>query len=1058
MGRDVRVARWVATVAGLVGFVLSALTPVLPVVQTTADLEWPQNDRLVNVVSPLITLTPVSLTATVPCTVIGAMPASGGLIFGTAPADGKQATLNGLFVRVTQARVEVIARNVVIGSATRTEARGPECERLVVTSSQEGTFADFQGLRSSDGSPRRSGFTDPNLRPQIVGIFTDLTGPAPPGLSMSAVIDTRFSSTPSAVKLAAMLIGILATVVALLALWRLDRVDGRRMQRLVPTRWRTFTVIDATVIAVSAIWYVIGAGSSDDGYQMQMARVAGHAGYMSNYFRWFGSPEDPFGWYYNVLALMTKVSDASLWIRLPDLICALLCWLLLSREVLPRLGPAVIGNRAAVWAAALVLLAAWMAFNNGLRPEGQIAFGALATYVLIERAIITSRVTPAALAVVTAAFTLGIQPTGLIAVAALIAGGRPLIRVIVKRHRIVGTWPLVAPLMAAGVVVLTIVFADQTIASVLEATKVRTAIGPSQPWYTENLRYFYLILPTTDGSLSRRFAFMITAVCLFPSMLLLLRRKRIAGVPRGPAWRLMGMILGTIFFLTFTPTKWVHHFGLFAAVGAAMAALATVLLGPSVLRSARNRMAVLAAVLFVVAVCFASTNGWWYVSSYGAPFNDDTPRLGPVAISTILFALCVIVALYAGWLHVAPPRSPEPIISRVLTRAPVPWVAALMVVVFLASMTIGVVREYPTYSNGWANLRGLAGGCGLADDVLVEPDVNTGFLAPLPGDYGSLGPLGGIGPTGFTANGVPEHILSEAVWKSDPQPGTDYDWDAPTALPTPGINGSSVPLPYGLDPARVPVAGSFAMGAQQQATLTSAWYQLPAANDAHPLVVVTAAGTITGTSVLRGRTDSQTVALEYGRTGPNGTPQAQGRLSPYDIGPQPSWRSLRFPRNQIPTDATYVRIVAEDRSLSVGDWLAVTPPRVPQLRTLQQYLGSTQPILLDWMVGLVFPCQHPMLHVNGVTEVPKYRISPDYPAKLQNPDTWQEGRNGGLLGITDLLLRAHVMPTYLSHDWGRDWGSLRRLDTIDDAEPARLHLDTATRTGLWTPGPIRIAP
>ena len=75
-----------------------------------------------------------------------------------------------------------------------------------------------------------------------------------------------------------------------------------------------------------------------------MARVADHAGYMSNYFRWFGSPEDPFGWYYNLLALMTHVSDASIWIRLPDLICALVCWLLLSREVLPRLGPAVVGQ------------------------------------------------------------------------------------------------------------------------------------------------------------------------------------------------------------------------------------------------------------------------------------------------------------------------------------------------------------------------------------------------------------------------------------------------------------------------------------------------------------------------------------------------------------------------------------------------------------------------------------------------------------------------------------------------------------------------------------------
>lgn len=106
-----------------------------------------------------------------------------------------------------------------------------------------------------------------------------------------------------------------------------------------------------------------------------MARVAGHAGYMSNYFRWFGSPEDPFGWYYNLLAWMTHVSDASIFIRLPDLIAALVCWLLLSREVLPRLGPAVATSRPALWAAAMVLMAAWFPFNNGLRPEPIIAVG-----------------------------------------------------------------------------------------------------------------------------------------------------------------------------------------------------------------------------------------------------------------------------------------------------------------------------------------------------------------------------------------------------------------------------------------------------------------------------------------------------------------------------------------------------------------------------------------------------------------------------------------------------------------------------------------------------------
>ena len=206
--------------------------------------------------------------------------------------------------------------------------------------------SDREGLTADQGKEQRSGFPDPNLRPAIVGVFTDLTGPAPPGLTFSATIDTRFSTRPTALKLAAMLLAIAATIVAVAALWRLDRLDGRRMHRWIPQRWRTFTAVDVTVVAGFLVWHVIGANSSDDGYILGMARVADHAGYMSNYFRWFGSPEDPFGWYYNVLALMTHVSDASIWMRLPDLICALLCWLLLSREVLPRLGPAVDGQPA----------------------------------------------------------------------------------------------------------------------------------------------------------------------------------------------------------------------------------------------------------------------------------------------------------------------------------------------------------------------------------------------------------------------------------------------------------------------------------------------------------------------------------------------------------------------------------------------------------------------------------------------------------------------------------------------------------------------------------------
>src|ERR1700754_2626731 len=101
---DVKVARWVATIAGLIGFVLSVATPLLPVVQTTATLNWPQQGQLNNVTAPLISQVPVSMTVTVPCEVIRSMPPAGGTVLSTAPKDGKQAQLQSLFVHVNTHR------------------------------------------------------------------------------------------------------------------------------------------------------------------------------------------------------------------------------------------------------------------------------------------------------------------------------------------------------------------------------------------------------------------------------------------------------------------------------------------------------------------------------------------------------------------------------------------------------------------------------------------------------------------------------------------------------------------------------------------------------------------------------------------------------------------------------------------------------------------------------------------------------------------------------------------------------------------------------------------
>ena len=53
-GRDYRTAKIVAVIAGLLGALLAIATPFLPVEQTTAKLNWPQNAVLDSVTAPLI--------------------------------------------------------------------------------------------------------------------------------------------------------------------------------------------------------------------------------------------------------------------------------------------------------------------------------------------------------------------------------------------------------------------------------------------------------------------------------------------------------------------------------------------------------------------------------------------------------------------------------------------------------------------------------------------------------------------------------------------------------------------------------------------------------------------------------------------------------------------------------------------------------------------------------------------------------------------------------------------------------------------------------------------
>ena len=1070
-GTNHRTARLIAIVAGLLGAVLAVATPLLPVTQTTAELNWPQDGVLASVDAPLIGYVATDLEISVPCSVAaglaGPQNRDRNVLLSTVPTQAPKAVDRGLLIERVNNDLLVIVRNTPVVSAPLSQVLSPQCERLTFTAHADKVTGEFVGLEQGPGTipaedpgdPLRGERSGYDFRPQIVGVFTDLSGRAPPGLEFSATLDTRYSSTPTLLKMLAMIVGVAMTVIALGALHVLDTADGRRVKRFLPPRWWSLRPLDGVVAAVLVWWHFVGANTADDGYILTMARVSEHAGYMANYYRWFGTPEAPFGWYYDLLALWSQVSTHSVWMRLPTLLMALACWWVISREVIPRLGHAVKTTPAAAWTAAGLFLAFWLPLNNGLRPEPIIALGILLTWCSVERGVATSRLLPVAIAIIIGALTLFSGPTGIAAVGALLVAVGPLKTIVAAHTSRFGYFALLAPILAACTVTIILIFRDQTLVGELQASAFKSAVGPSLSWFDEHIRYERLFTTSPDGSVARRFAVLTLLLALGVSVAMSLRKFKIPGTAVGPSRRIIGITIISFLALMFTPTKWTHHFGVFAGLAGSLGALAAVAVTAVAMRSRRNRSVFAATVLFAMALSFATVNGWWYVSNFGVPWSNEFPewRFG---FTTMLLGLSVLALLGAAWFHftgrdVSPPGAlHRPSRRQRIMQAPLAIATWVLVLFEVTSLTLAMVDQYPAWSVGRSNLEALTGKtCGMAEDVLVEQDPNAGMLTPV---GVPVGDGLSVSAQGFGPNGVPSDLSADELMSgpgtatnfADTPEGDDQAGEAGTEGGTTaaaGVNGSRARLPFDLDPAGTPVMGSWRSGTQQPAELRSAWYRLPPRDEAGPLITVAAAGRFDpGEVVLQWATDEQAAADEPG-----------GSVGFADVGAAPAWRNLRAPMSAIPQDATQVRLVASDDDLSPQHWIALTPPRVPQLRTLQDVVGSQDPVLLDWLVGLAFPCQRPYDHRYGVVEVPQWRILPDrFGAEANSPV--MDNLGGGPLGITELLLRATTVPTYLKDDWFRDWGALQQLTPYyPDAEPARLDLGSTTRSGLWSPAPLR---
>ena len=199
--------------------------PFLPVNQVQSSFNWPQDDDLTSVQAPLISYVPQDVDITVPIKEVRNLDNGATNILSTLPQESTEATLRGLFVRSTDDSLDVVVRNVVPLTIQKDAlAKLPDDAKLRITSNYESTRSWVPDAEKSLGYALDSTIDD-DVRPALTGIYTDIknteknsNNTIDAGFQAHVTVDSRFTSSPSAIKYLAIFVGIIATAISLYCL------------------------------------------------------------------------------------------------------------------------------------------------------------------------------------------------------------------------------------------------------------------------------------------------------------------------------------------------------------------------------------------------------------------------------------------------------------------------------------------------------------------------------------------------------------------------------------------------------------------------------------------------------------------------------------------------------------------------------------------------------------------------------------------------------------------------------------------------------------------------
>jgi arabinosyltransferase C len=104
------------------------LTPLLPVTQTTAQLNWPQNGVLNSVTAPPISYVATDLDISVPCRAAAGLDGPGKtVLLSTVPKQAPKAVDRGLLIQRANDDLVVVVRNTLVVVAPLSQVLSPVC-------------------------------------------------------------------------------------------------------------------------------------------------------------------------------------------------------------------------------------------------------------------------------------------------------------------------------------------------------------------------------------------------------------------------------------------------------------------------------------------------------------------------------------------------------------------------------------------------------------------------------------------------------------------------------------------------------------------------------------------------------------------------------------------------------------------------------------------------------------------------------------------------------------------------------------------------------------------